>query len=58
MYNSYTSLQREQLAKQTYTDTQSTIYSSMRRCAAAFWRRLCRTSSTANSVWWIIWPES
>ena len=33
MYNSYTSLQREQLAKQTYTDTQSTyllIYAPLR----------------------------
>ena len=33
MYNSYTSLQREQLAKQTYTDTQSTyllVYAPLR----------------------------
>lgn len=48
MYSSYTTLQRAQLAKQEYLDTQEVflgVYAPGRNAA----RKLpCRTSSTAN----------
>lgn len=51
MYTSYSTLQRKQLCKQVYTDTQSTyllVYAPgvTRRC-----KRRCKTSCTASSVW-------
>ena len=42
MYTSYSTLQRKQLSKQVYTDTQSTYLLVKRRC---------KTSCTASSVW-------
>ena len=48
MYSSYTTLQRAQLAKQEYLDTQEVflgIYAPGRNAAL---KAPCRTSSTAN----------
>ena len=51
MYTSYSTLQRKQLSKQVYTDTQSTyllVYAPGRYKAL---QRRCKTSCTASSVW-------
>lgn len=48
MYSSYTTLQRAQLAKQEYLDTQEVflgVYAPGRNAAL---KASCRTSSTAN----------
>ena len=52
MYSSYSTLQRKQLTKQVYTDTQSTyllVYAPGRHQALehGHWK----TSCTASSVW-------
>ena len=52
MYTSYSTLQRKQLSKQVYTDTQSTyllVYAPGRH--KALQAALCKTSCTASSVW-------
>lgn len=52
MYTSYSTLQRKQLSKQVYTDTQSTyllVYAAGASQGAA--SGSCKTSCTASSVW-------
>lgn len=51
MYTSYSTLQRKQLSKQVYTDTQSTyllVYAPGRHKAL---QAALQTSCTASSVW-------
>ena len=51
MYSSYSALQRRQLTKQVYTDTQSSYLLVTPPAAIWRWKIRWRTSCTASSGW-------